>query len=241
MNAPLEAALRRDRATVLAGLALLTSFCWWFSLRPSAHGHHGVGLPEAVVLWTVMMAGMMAPSAAPRVLGVAGLARRAGERRPLPAAAVFLGGYLAAWTAFSVLAAVAEWGARTAAHASAALGGAAPALGGGLLLAAGLYQFTPLKRACLAHCRGDALSPPADETRSAGGAFAAGLGAGMVCIGSCWGLMLVLFVAGTMSVRGMVALTAVVLLEKLAPGGAWFGRAAGAALVAGGAWRLLGG
>lgn len=104
-------------------------------------------------------------------------------------------------------------------------------LGGSLLIAAGAFQWTPLKHACLAHCRSP-LSVITQEWREGlRGAFVMGLRHGLYCTGCCWFLMGLLFVAGVMNLLWVAAIGAFVLIEKVAPGGVWVGRVAGAGLV----------
>jgi predicted metal-binding membrane protein len=113
-----------------------------------------------------------------------------------------------------------------------------PALGGGLLLAAGVFQWTPLKRACLDHCRSPLSVIMKDWREGIGGAFVMGLRHGAYCAGCCWILMALLFVAGVMNLLWVAAISVFVLLEKAAPQGVWLGRAAGLALIAAGALML---
>jgi predicted metal-binding membrane protein len=109
-----------------------------------------------------------------------------------------------------------------------------PLLAGGLLIAAGLYQLTPLKTACLTHCRGPASFLAAHWRPGASGAFRMGIGHGAFCLGCCAVLMLLLFVGGVMNLVWIAGLTLLVAVEKLAPFGAALSKAMGAALIAGG-------
>jgi predicted metal-binding membrane protein len=192
------------------------------------------------VMWAVMMVAMMTPSAVPVVLLVAGMNRRRRERgdRPAPTP-LFLAGYLLAWTAFSAVAAVVQ----TALHQSALLSpdmrAIGPWMGSVILVAAGVYQWTPLKRACLRHCRSPlhALAVLWREGRA--GAVRMGFVHGLWCLGCCWLLMALLFVAGVMNLLWVAAIAAFVLIEKVAPGGEWAGRATGAVLAAWGGWLAI--
>jgi predicted metal-binding membrane protein len=174
----IEATLRRDRLVVAAGLVLVALAAWAWTLAgvgmtmtPSGGGMamtRAIGAAAmapapwspshaALVLfmWWVMMAAMMLPSAAPLVLLAAALYRRKGrDGRPDLAAGVLTAGYLAVWGAFSLAATLAQWGLKAAGLlAPGTMAAAAPTLTGGILLAAGLYQLTPLKQACLRRCR----------------------------------------------------------------------------------------
>ena len=151
---------------------------------------------------------------------------------------IFLSGYLLVWTAFSALAAVLQWILHARALLSPMMTGTSPFLGGGLLVAAGLFQFTPLKNACLAHCRSPMDFLLTDWRDGKAGAFLMGLKHGAWCAGCCWILMLLLFVAGVMNLFWIAVITVFVLLEKIAPKSGWIGKSAGAVLILWGAWMI---
>jgi predicted metal-binding membrane protein len=186
-------------------------------------------------MWVVMMVGMMTASAAPVILLFARThAARSTSRRP---SAVFLfgAGYLLVWTSFSAIAALAQWALHRLALLSPMMMTSSARLGGAILIAAGVYQLTPFKSACLAHCRsplGFLLSHWRDG-RS--GALRMGITHGLYCLGCCWALMGVLFVVGVMNLVWVAAMTIFVLLEKIGPAGAWVARAAGVAMIVCGA------
>ena len=194
------------------------------------------------LMWAVMMAAMMLPSAAPMLLAFAAVNRRRRESgHPFVPTAIFLGGYLLAWGGFSLAATLAQGGLHSAALLSPqmALAGVSPILGGILLLAAGLFQWTPLKQACLHHCRTPMGFLTADWREGRGGALRMGLRHGGYCLGCCWALMGLLFVLGVMNLLWIFALSALVLAEKALPGGRWLGRLAGVGLLAWGAALIL--
>jgi len=186
-------------------------------------------------MWAVMMVGMMTPSAATVLLLFAGMVRgRGGTRWPLVVAA-FGAGYLIVWTAFSAGAALAQWGLHGSAMLSPAMSASSGRLGGAILIAAGVYQLTPFKGACLTHCRsplGFLLSHWRDGTI---GALRMGIGHGTYCVGCCWALMGVLFVVGVMNLVWVAAMTVFVLVEKIGPAGAIVARVAGGLMIAAGA------
>lgn len=187
----------------------------------------------AFVMWSVMMVGMMAPSAAPVMSLFAAMKRNAG------ATIVFGGGYLVIWIGFSLVAAMAQWALHEGALLSPGMALASVRVGAVVLIAAGIYQLTPLKGACLTHCRtplGFLMSHWREGTR---GALVMGLGHGLYCVGCCWALMLLLFVGGVMNLLWVAALTILVLVEKVAPGGAVIARAAGATMIGAGLLRLF--
>ena len=189
------------------------------------------------VMWSVMMIGMMAPSAAPvMTLFRASQRGRGGGAAPTVA---FGGGYLLIWMAFSLVAALAQWALHDAALLSPAMTVVNRALGAAVLLAAGVYQLTPLKRACLTHCRtplGFLMSQWRDGLR---GALAMGVRHGAYCVGCCWALMGLLFVGGVMNLLWVATLTIVVLLEKAVPGGMVIARVAGLGMIAAGLLHLV--
>jgi predicted metal-binding membrane protein len=147
---------------------------------------------------------------------------------------LFVLGYLLVWGGFSVAAALAQWGLHAAALLSATLTTTSPLVGGGLLIAAGAWQLTPLKQACLARCRHPVAWLMTEWRDGAGGALAMGARHGAYCLGCCWALMGLLFVAGVMNLLWVAAITAFVLVEKVAPGGVWVGRATSILLIAAG-------
>ena len=250
-----ETVVRRDRIVVLSGLALITALSWAY-VSSVASGMQSMEMEMAMprmqepwgasefaltfVMWAVMMVAMMTPSAAPMILIFAGVNRRRKKQQaPYVPTSVFLVGYLVVWGAFSVLATSAQWGLHTVSLLSPTMESTSPVLGGVLLLVAGIYQWTPLKHACLSKCRsplGFVLNEWREGRR---GAFLMGLKHGAYCTGCCWFLMALLFVAGVMNLVWVAAIAGFVLLEKVAPAGKRMGQAAGVLLAAGGV-ALLG-
>lgn len=189
-------------------------------------------------MWVVMMAAMMVPSVSPMVLMFTATVRRRGQRRPYLATAIFVSGYLATWTLFSALAALAQWGLHSLALLSAMMRSNSSLVGGLLLLTAGIFQWTPLKRTCLAHCRSP-LGFILNEWREGGwGAFRMGTAHGATCVGCCWALMSVLFVVGVMNLFWVAMIALFVLLEKVVPAERWLSRSAGVVLVGAAVWML---
>ena len=179
-------------------------------------------------IWLTMTVAMMLPSAAPATLMFSRLGR-ASET------ALFVGGYLLAWTAFGATAYVVSHLARALAPSFVAWDDRGPWVAGAALTAAGLYQLTPLKTSCLRNCR----SPVGFLLRRRGGHLAAvrvGLGHGGYCVGCCAGLMLALFALGIMSVFWMAVAAAAILVEKTLPRGEALARVLAVSLVALGAW-----
>jgi predicted metal-binding membrane protein len=201
-----------------------------------------VQLALTFAMWTVMMVAMMLPSAAPMILFFHRIAAdRAAKGQPAVPTAVFAGAYLAVWTAFALAATGAQWGLHEAALLSPLLRVSSPLLGGALLAAAGVFQLTPLKHACLARCRTPLGFLLTEWREGARGAWVMGLRHGAFCTGCCWALMALLFVGGVMNLLWVAALAVVVLAEKVLPRGELLGRLGGGLLIAWGAWVALGG
>jgi predicted metal-binding membrane protein len=264
----LEAALRGDRLIVLAALTIITVLAWadlvWLAndmwmggmdmagfrmipagrgwMMPASEPWKPFEFGYMLAMWFVMMIGMMTPSVAPMVLIYARVGRQAAAQgKPFAASAWFAGGYLLAWGAFSLAATLAQWALERAALLTPMMESASHILGGLLLIAAGLYQWTPLKDACLSYCQ----SPLTFIMRNGGfrgdaaGAVTLGLRHGLYCIGCCWALMALLFVGGVMNLLWIAALAILVLAEKVIPFGRLVARAAGVGFVGGGIWLLL--
>lgn len=250
----LEAAIRRDRVVMAAGLAALTGLAWIYVVRmaatssgagmamamPGMEAGGTPGLPWLIGMWAVMMVAMMLPSAAPTILLFGGVSRRRRiQGQPAVSVAVFTLGYLAVWTLYAALAASAQWELHRLALLSPSMAAATPVLAGGLLIAAGAYQWLPIKGGCLSHCRSPLHVFATEWREGARGALVMGMRHGTFCVGCCWLLMALLFVAGVMNLLWVAVIAGFVLVEKLLPDGQWLGRAAGIGLVAWGVWVLL--
>ena len=256
----LEATLKRDRIVIATALLAITLLAWvYMAYEARAMYHTGVchcagmkmsgpdtaswpiiTLVPLFFMWAEMMVAMMIPSAAPMILTFALVNRKRREQaRPFVPTGIFLLGYLMVWTGFSALAALVQWILHSRALLSPLMVSTSPWLGGALLIAAGIFQWTPLKHACLAHCRSplDFLMTGWREGKS--GALRMGLRHGVYCTGCCWFLMALLFVAGVMNVWWIAGISVLVLVEKLAARGAWLGKVTGALLVAWGIWLLF--
>jgi len=263
----LEAILRRDRAVVIAALAALAGLAWfdlvWLAddmamggmdmtgyrmipagrslMMPASSPWQPIEFAYVFAMWVVMMIGMMTPSVAPMILVYARAGRQATESRPFAPTAWFAGGYLLAWTGFSLAATSAQWALERAALLTPMMAGASNIVGGVLLILAGLYQWTPLKDICLRQCQaplGFILSRGGFR-KSATGSLLLGLRHGAYCIGCCWALMVVLFALGVMNLFWIAALAILVLLEKVVPSGRLIARVTGIAFIAGGVWLLF--
>jgi predicted metal-binding membrane protein len=194
-------------------------------------------------MWWSMMVAMMAPSAAPMVLLYARVARTGGGAGPQPAlgrTGWFVAGYLSVWLGFSIAATLLQSGFERLAWLSPArMSAQSRGFAGGLLLAAGLYQLSPVRDFCLQRCRAPGQFLSRHYRPGAAGALRIGLAHGAYCLACCGLLMALLFVGGVMNLVWIAALTVLVAAEKLLPGGRWIGRIAGAGLVAAGLLMLV--
>lgn len=246
----METILRKERLIVGGCLAVLVLVAWWYLFHtrasmsemdmsamtmPESQQWGPMGVLLLFLMWAVMMVAMMVPSAAPMLLAFLGVnQRRQAAGRQFVPVGIFLAGYLAVWTAYSALATLAQWGLHKAALLSPAMTTTNPFLSGGLLVAAGIFQWTPLKHMCLKGCRSP-LSFLMSEWRDGKvGAFIMGLRHGSYCAGCCWVLMALLFVAGVMNLLWVAVIALFVMAEKTLPRGELLGHITGAALVAAG-------
>ena len=243
----MEAALRRDRVIVAFSLAAVAALAWLYLWRAAARMHGEMGGDMAMpmggldaaafsltfVMWVVMMAGMMLPSATPTVVLYAALARKNAERgRALPAAWIFAGGYLLAWAGFGLAAALLQAALERAGLLdSMSMAPTSRWLSAALLIAAGAYQLTPLKHLCLGKCREPVSFFMTHWHPGPAGALRMGATHGAYCVGCCWMLMLLLFALGVMNLAWVALVAAFVLVEKLLPAGRFSSRLAGVALI----------
>ncbi len=263
----LEGVLRRDRLIVAIALGLIVALAWayvlWLAadmdmggmnmsgfrmvpagmgiMAPAAAPWSAVEFVLVFVMWAVMMVGMMAPSAAPMILLYARVGRQGRiAGKPLAATGWFAAGYFLAWAGLSLVATLGQWVLEREALLDARMASASIVLGAVVLIAAGIYQWTPLKDACLAQCQ-----TPFRFLMSHGGFRSNALGCvqlgflhGIYCVGCCWVLMALLFVVGVMNVLWIALLALLVLLEKLTPWGRWAARIAGVVCIAAGIWMV---
>lgn len=252
----LQAVLRRDRLVVAGALGLVLLLAWiWLLLGAGTEmtalemtrmaGMDGWLMQPAVwslgyallmfAMWWAMMLAMMLPSAAPTLLLFARVNRRdKGRGPPLVPTGVFAAGYLLVWGGFSLLAVALQWGLERARLLSPMLETSDRWVGAAILVAAGLWQLTPLKAHCLKQCRSPLSFLLSRWRPGRAGALRMGMEHGVWCLGCCWFLMALLFFGGVMNLYWIVGLALFVLLEKTLPLGHWLGRLAGAALIAAG-------
>jgi len=242
----IEGALRRDRVVVVFALLGVIILAWGYLLLGAGMSLDEMGgMPMAqeqpiwtpayaavvLAMWAVMMAAMMLPSAAPMILLYGTIANRRELRGdPAVGAGVFGLGYIVVWTAFSLAAVALQFGLDHAQLLSPMMSVTSRSVAGSVLIAAGIYQWTPLKQACLRRCRSPLEFLMTEWREGPVGALKMGLRHGTYCLGCCWMLMLLLFVGGIMNIAWIATVAAFVLIEKVSPGGHWIGRVTGVAL-----------
>ena len=250
-DAALAAVLRRERLVFFAGLGVVLVVAWLWLLSGAGMQMSAVTMPrmagmDALLLqqvqwtpgyavlmfcmWWVMMIAMMLPSAAPVLLLFMRVNRGTSASSLVPTS-VFAVGYVLAWGVFSFIATIAQWAMESAKVLSPMLETSNVWLSAGIVVAAGLWQLTPLKRACLRHCRTPLSYLLANWRPGRRGALRMGLEHGTYCLGCCWFLMALLFVGGVMNLFWIAALAIFVLVEKITPYGHWISRASGVVLV----------
>lgn len=253
----LERTLRRDRLIVILSLvgvvvfaAVYTVLGIGMSMSAIAMTRMTIAMPEMVMaspdwtpqytllvflMWWVMMIAMMVPSAAPTVLLYANLVRKGKEvNKPYAPAHVFLLGYLAVWASFSLAATLLQWLLVSVGQMSGMMEITHAPLAAVVLVAAGLYQLSPLKQACLRHCQHPLMFLMNNWKPGNIGAFRMGMQNGLFCLGCCWVLMVLLFVGGVMNLLWIAGLALFVGMEKLAANHKWIMALSSIALIAAG-------
>ena len=235
--------IRRDRIAITSCIVLITALAWGYLVH--LHGemiaNMGMsmtaswGAPDVFftfLMWAVMMFGMMSATTAPVLFLFSGMQVRQSDGRASYAVLLFALGYITVWVGFSVLAALAQWALHEATLLSPAMAASSSLLAGAILIAAGIYQLTPAKGACLRQCQSPLGFLLSNWRGGELGALQMGLRHGLYCLGCCWALMVVLFAVGVMNLAWVAALTAFILLEKFGPAGALASRLGGIAMIA---------
>jgi predicted metal-binding membrane protein len=250
-----KAVLESSRLATLALLVIVPIACWAWIVAMALDMYGPMTGPSAWMMtpvwdtrhvfllwamWSVMMIGMMLPTASGLILVYGAAARRQLGSRALSRIYSLASGYLVVWILFSVAATAVQRLLASVLLLSPMMQLSMPGVSGGLLIAAGLYQFTPMKHVCLRACQSPMAILMTRWRDGAAGAFRLGIDHGVYCLGCCWALMLLLFVGGVMNLMVIAALTSVVALEKIGLFGVWGRRGTGIALVFLGAWELHG-
>jgi predicted metal-binding membrane protein len=246
--------LQKDQLLILSGLALITVLAWAYMLHMAWEmvgagmdinlaclSHWGPGdLAHMFIMWSIMMVAMMVPSATPMIIIFATVNRQRSKMQgPFIPTWLFVLGYLTAWTVYSALATMVQWGLHVTALLTHTLAITSPLLGALLLVAAGVFQWTPFRDACMTQCRSPFGFIMTEWREGRRGALIMGLKHGIYCVGCCWMLMTLSFALGVMNMLWMAALTAFMLLEKITDN-KWISRTAGMILVVWGLWVVAG-
>jgi len=238
----------RDRILIASCIVLLTALAWTYLFRldyqmSSVQSMVRMGMSIdstwtlrdfflTFAMWSIMMIGMMAPTAMPVLLLFAQMRTTRDHTHSSQAAAMFGVGHITIWTIFSLLAATLQWTLHRAALLSPNLEVTSARAAGIILIAVGIYQLTPAKAKCLTKCQSPIGFLMANwRGEGATAALQLGLKHGIYCLGCCWALMCVLFVVGVMNLAWVAALTAFILLEKFGPAGVRLARVSGVLII----------
>lgn len=252
-----ERVLKHDRVIVLSALTLVLMVAWIYTLAGigmSMNAFEMSGMSNLIAtdipliitytswdgmhfifmlaMWWLMMIAMMLPSAAPTILLTAALNRRSkAEKSPYGKTGFFAAGYLIVWLGFSLIAVFCQWVLEHNGFINNMMQNSSNILAASLLIMAGTWQYTPIKQACLRHCRSPVDFLTRNRRPGNQGAFIMGLHHGAYCLGCCWFLMGLLFVVCIMNVYWIIGLTLFVLVEKLFSKGPLFGQVSGIVMI----------
>ena len=240
---------RRDRILIAGCIAVIAALAWWYLFRLERN-MSAPAMPMmdmalqtpwstrdllfTFAMWSVMMVGMMSAPAAPMLLLFAAMHAR-GQKLGVHRDVLLFGlGYIIIWFGFSALAALSQWSFHSAGVLSPAMALISPKFAPAILVAAGVYQLTPLKQACLSHCQSPLGFMMSRWRAGPWGALQMGTRHGLHCLGCCWAVMCVLFAVGVMNLAWVALLSAFILVERITPFGAVVARAGGVLLLAAG-------
>jgi predicted metal-binding membrane protein len=241
--------LKRDRSIIISGLFFIALLSWLYIIylhkqmvymdmdaiffaMPMTPVWTSVDFILLFLMWLVMMIAMMTPSVSPLVLIFARINRqRKQQAHPFVNAAFLMGGYFSAWAIFSLVATGLQWLLQQASLLSPDMITTSKIFGGIVLIASGIFQFTPLKQACLGHCRSPLDFVLQHWKEGKRGALKMGIENGFYCLGCCWMLMVLLFVTGIMNLLWVSIIALFVLVEKIFSQIKWVPYVAGAFLI----------
>jgi predicted metal-binding membrane protein len=245
----LEFVLKKDRLVIIGGLFFITLLSWLYIIylynqmvymdmnalffaMPMTPEWTAVDFMLLLLMWIVMMIAMMTPSVAPLILVFAMVNRqRKQQSRPFVNTAYLMAGYFLVWLAFSFVATVLQWSLQQIAMLNPEMKTTNKILGGIILIASGVFQFTPLKQTCLGYCRTPLDFVLRRWKEGKQGALRMGIENGLYCLGCCWLLMTLLFVAGIMNLLWIAIIAVFVLFEKVLSTIKWIPYLAGIALI----------
>lgn len=240
----LEKILKNDRLIIIAGIAVVSLISWTYMAKMtvttgsliSVHAAHAWQINDLVshfMMWLVMMVAMMLPTAGPMVLTFAFISRdRRQNQQPYVKTSIFVMGYLIVSVGYSLLVTLLQWWLHHHALLTSIGASNSNLFTGALLVAAGVFQWSKIKQACLRFCRNPFNFLMVNWKGGIPGAWHMGIKHGLLCAGCCWALMLLMFVGGVMNLLWMIVITTIILIEKVAPRGDIFAKAAGVALAA---------
>lgn len=256
-NSTLENILKKDRFIIVSGLFVLCVLAWLYIIylyrqmvvmdmnalffaMPMTPEWTATDFLLLFLMWLVMMIAMMTPSVTPLILIFAMVNRqRKQQRTPFVSTGYLLSGYFLVWAAFSLMATILQWLLQHISLLNPEMETTSKILGAIILMAAGVFQFTPLKQKCLSYCRTPIDFIHRNWKEGKPGALRMGIENGMYCLGCCWILMILLFVSGIMNILWIAIIALFVLIEKVLPQIKWISFVAGAALIIYGAIVLV--
>lgn len=253
----IESILKKDRLILVTGLLFICLLSWWYIIylyrqmypmnmnalffaMPMTPDWTATDFVLLFLMWLVMMIAMMTPSVAPLIFIFAMVNRQKKlQQNPFVPTGYLFSGYFLVWAVFSLLATILQWALQQVAWLNPEMIITNKILGSVILITAGLFQFSVLKQRCLHYCQTpvDFIHRKWKEGKK--GAFKMGIENGVYCLGCCWVLMVLLFVAGIMNLLWIALLSLFVLVEKLIPNSKWISYAAGTCLILYGLFALF--
>jgi predicted metal-binding membrane protein len=248
-SSSIEYLLKRDRIVIISCLILISLLAWLYIIylyrqmsymdmnalffaMPMTPTWTATDFILLFLMWFVMMIAMMTPSVAPLILIFALVNRQRKEQQnPFVPTAYLLAGYFFIWATFSLLATSLQWLLQHVSLLTPEMKITSKILGGSILIAAGIFQFTPLKQACLNYCRTPVDFIHRNWKEGKTGAVRMGIENGIYCVGCCWVLMVLLFVSGIMNLLWVALIALIVLIEKISTRIRWVSPVVGAALI----------
>ncbi|KGK00574.1 DUF2182 domain-containing protein [Thalassotalea sp. ND16A] len=227
-----------NRIMVLATILLCIYFSWYYMLYGMTMNMEPVAtwttydIALLFLMWAIMMAGMMLPSAIPVILLVEKISQKRKQHNSNYTPPMFFSlGYILAWASYSLLITLLQWWFHHLALLTPMMDSADATFSYAILIIAGIYQFTPFKQRCLQLCRSPLAVLNSHFKEGKLNAIYLGLHHGSYCVGCCWFLMAILFVSGVMNLTWILLLTIMVMIEKAFPKGEIMSKVFGVMLI----------